>query len=106
MKPSRNLVEALEDMERVETAGDIRRIGAEMLLALARKEISATDLEAAAKMIDAQANHLSAEVKLAKTSDELRSRGVDLGKIVHIGRTVIGNPPPEIKQIEGEKRRA
>jgi thioredoxin-like negative regulator of GroEL len=92
MKPSQNTLESLVDIGRVETSGDIRRIGAQMLLALARKEISATDLEAAAKMIDAQANSLNAEVKLAKAAIELRERGADLGKVVHIGRTLIGTP--------------
>ena len=92
MRPSQNTLDSLSDINRVETAGDIRRIGAQMLLALARKEISATDLEAAAKMIDAQANSLNAEVKLAKAAIELRERGADLGKVVHIGRTLIGNP--------------
>lgn len=95
MKPSINTLESLQDIGRVETSGDIRRIGAQMLLALARKEISATDLEAAAKMIDAQANSLNAEVKLAKAAIELRERGADLGKVVHIGRTLIGTPDKE-----------
>jgi len=92
MNPSANTLESLADIGRVETSGDIRRIGAQMLLALARKEVSATDLEAAAKMIDAQANSISAEVKLAKAAIELRERGADLGKIVHLGRTLIGKP--------------
>jgi hypothetical protein len=92
MKPSQNTLESLSDIKAVETSGDLRRIGAQMLLALARKEISATDLEAAAKMIDSQANHLNAEVKLAKAAIELRERGADLGKVVHIGRTLIGTP--------------
>lgn len=92
MKASTNTLESLADIGVVETSGDVRRIGAQMLLALARKEISATDLEAAAKMIDAQANHLNAEVKTAKTAIELRERGADLAKVVHLGRMVIGTP--------------
>lgn len=92
MKASQNTLDSLHDLQRVQTSGDVRRIGAQMLLALARKEISATDLEAAAKMIDAQANHLNAEVKIAKTAIELRERGADLGKIVHLGKTIIGDP--------------
>jgi thioredoxin-like negative regulator of GroEL len=101
MKASVNTLESLADIARVETAGDVRRIGAQMLLALARKEISATDLEAAAKMIDAQANHLNAEVKIAKTAIELRERGADLGKIVHLGKTLIGDPDSsKLKAVE------
>lgn len=93
MKASPQTLEALQDIDQVRTAGDIRRIGAQMLLALARKEISATDLDAASKMIDAQAHSLEAEVKVAKASIELRERGADLGKVVHLGQTIIGSAP-------------
>lgn len=92
MKASTSLVEALSDIPRMSTTGDVRRVGAEMLLALARKEISATDVDAAAKMIAAQAAHMMAEVKTAMTAQQLRASGADLGKIVHLGRTVIGTP--------------
>ena len=93
MKPSPHTLEALQDIDQVRTAGDLRRIGAQMLLALARKEISATDLDAASKMIDAQAHSLEAEVKVAKAAIELRERGADLGKVVHLGQTLIGGEP-------------
>ena len=95
MKASPQTLEALQDIDQVRTAGDIRRIGAQMLLALARKEISATDLDAASKMIDAQAHSLEAEVKVAKAAIELRERGADLGKVVHLGQTLIGSAPKE-----------
>lgn len=98
MKASQATLEALEDIDQVRTAGDIRRIGAQMLLALARKEISATDLDAASKMIDAQAHSLEAEVKVAKASIELRERGADLGKVVHLGQTLIGSQPKQLVQ--------
>lgn len=98
MKPSQNTLDSLSDIDRVETAGDIRRIGGQMLLALARKEISATDIDAAAKMVAAQALHMAAEVKVAKAAIELRERGAYLGKVAAMGRLVIGTP----KQDDGD----
>lgn len=92
MKASQNTLESLADIQAVKTTGDIRRIGAQMLLALARKEISAGDLAAAAKMIDAQANHLNAEVKTARTAMEMRVSGASLVKIAQLGRLEIGTP--------------
>lgn len=91
MKPSQNTLESLQDMQKVATLGDVRRVIGQSLLALARKEISATDLVAMSKAADAIANTLQAEVSLAKTSSELRKTGADLGQIVHIGQTLIGS---------------
>lgn len=90
MNPSKNTLESLSDIERVETTGQIRRIGGQMLLALARKEISSTDVEAAAKMIAAQAMHMQNEVRLAVAAIELRSKGADLGEIARMGQAAIG----------------
>lgn len=92
MKASKNLVEALSDIDRMETTGDVRRVGAEMLLALARKEISATDVDAAAKMVAAQAAHMMAEVKTAIQAQVIREKGGELAKVSHLGRTLIGRP--------------
>lgn len=90
MKASQNTLDSLEDMQRVETLGDVRRVIGQSLLALVRKEISAADLTAISKAADSIANTLNAEVALAKTSHELRKTGADLGAIVHVGRTLIG----------------
>jgi len=78
-------------MEQVETQGDLRRIVANSLLALARKQISATDLEAMAKGLESISNSLNAEIKVAKTSIELRERGGQLGNVVHLGQLIIGS---------------
>lgn len=94
MKVSQSLESALSDINRMETTGDVRRVGAEMLLALARKEISATDVDAAAKMVAAQAAHMMAEVKTASNAMMIREKGGDLGRISHLGRTLIGTPSP------------
>ena len=65
MKASKTLVESLEGMEEVSTQGDLRRIVANSMLALVRKEISATDLEAMSKGLDAISNSLNAERRMA-----------------------------------------
>lgn len=92
MKAAPTLIESLEGMQQVASNGDIRRIVANSLLALARKEISATDLEAMAKGLDSISNSLNAEIKVAKTAIELRDRGGDIGRVVQLGTLVIGQP--------------
>lgn len=91
MKPAQTLIESLGDMDQVATQGDLRRIVANSLLALARKEISATDVESMAKGMDSISNSLNAEIRVAKTAMELRDKGGDIGKVVHLGQLVIGN---------------
>lgn len=93
MKAAKTLVESLENMEQVATQGDLRRIVANSLLALARKEISATDVEAMAKGLDSISNSLNAEIKVAKTTIELREKGGRLGSVVHLGQMLVGNAP-------------
>jgi hypothetical protein len=92
MKPAKTLTESLNNMGEVTTQGDLRRIVANSLLALARKEISATDVEAMAKGLDSISNSLNAEIKVAKTSIELREKGARLGHVVQLGNLVIGKP--------------
>ena len=91
MKASTTYTESLSDLKQVETQGDLRRIVANALLALARKEISATDIEAMAKGLDSISNSLNAEVKIAQTKIELRENGADIGQVAHLGRTLIGS---------------
>lgn len=91
MKPSQNTLDSLADMGQVSTLGDVRRIIGQSLLALARKEISATDVAAMSKGVDAIANSLQAEVSLFKLKNEMREHGAELGKLVRIGATLIGS---------------
>lgn len=93
MKPSNNTLDAVRDIERVETTGQVRRIGSQMLLALLRKEISAADVEAGAKMIAAVSMNMHTEVKLAMAAITLREKGAELAKVAHLGQTLIGNAP-------------
>ena len=95
MKPSNTVLNALDDLRAVTTQGDLRRIVANSLLALARKEISATDVEAMAKGLDSISNSLNAEVKVARTQIELREKGGELGSVTHLGRLLIGDDKGE-----------
>jgi hypothetical protein len=97
MKAAPTLVQSLEAMDQVHTQGDLRRIVANSLLALARKEISATDVEAMAKGMDAISNSLNAEIKVAKTSIDLREKGASLGPVVSLGQLVIASAATEKK---------
>ena len=91
MNASQTLQESLGTLAEVTTQGDLRRIVANSLLALARKEISASDVEAMAKGLDSISNSLNAEIKVAKTAIELREKGANLGKVAHLGSLLIGN---------------
>lgn len=91
MKASATVLESLSNMDQVSTQGDLRRIVANSLLALARKEISATDVEAMAKGLDSISNSLNAEIKVARTAVELREKGGEIGKVKHLGQLLIGN---------------
>ena len=98
MKPSTNLIDSLANMESVTTQGDLRRIVANSLLALARKEISATDVQAMGKGLESINNSLLAEIKVAKMATELRTQGGELGKVVELGNLVVGNKTAEATQ--------
>lgn len=91
MKASKETISSLSDIDRVETTGHLRRIGSQMLLALARKEISATDVEAAAKMIASVSLNMQVEVRAALAAQLLREKGAQLAKIEHLGQTMIGS---------------
>ena len=95
MKAAQTLQESLGNLAEVTTQGDLRRIVANSLLALARKEISATDVEAMAKGLDSISNSLNAEIKVAKTAIELREKGANLGQVTHLGSMLIGHHDPK-----------
>jgi hypothetical protein len=92
MKTPKSLVDALSDIERMELGGQVRRVGAEMLLALARGEISEGKVDAAAKMVAAQAAHMKAEIDIHFKAMLLREKGAEIGKLPQLGRMVIGEP--------------
>jgi len=89
MKASKTFLESIADIDGVKTSGDLRRIVGNSLLALARKEISAGDVESMAKGLESISNSLNSEVKVAKNAIEMRKTGADIGKVVHLGRLLI-----------------
>jgi len=91
MTKAQTLIESLGTLAEVTTQGDIRRIVANSLLALARKEISGSDVEAMAKGLDSISNSLKAEIAVARTAIELREKGGQLGTVVQLGSMLIGN---------------
>jgi len=95
MNKSQTLIESLGTLAEVTTQGDIRRIVANSLLALARKEISGADVEAMAKGLDSISNSLKAEIAVARTAIELREKGGQLGTVVQLGSMLIGNNGPQ-----------
>lgn len=91
MKASKSLLESLDHLESVRTGGDLCQVISNACLALVRKEISATDLEALAKAGDTVSNILNAQCKIALTQTTLREKGADFGKVKQLGQMVIGN---------------
>jgi hypothetical protein len=78
MKASPAIIQALADIERIEKGTDVTRVVSEMLLGVARKEVSATDLEAASKAVAALAAHKHTELKVAMWAHEMRSQAAVL----------------------------
>lgn len=91
MKAAPKTLQSVANIECMKTTGQVRRVGSEMLLALVRKEISATDVEAGAKMIAAISMNMQTEVKLAMAAMTIRDSGANLAKIEHFGATLIGD---------------
>jgi hypothetical protein len=94
MKAGETMLEGLGNLASVTTTGDLRRIVANSMLALARKEIASSDVETLAKGLDSISNSLQAEVKLAKLQIEMRAQGGALGKqeaTPGLGQLVIGS---------------
>ena len=80
---------ALDTLDEIRTSGDIRRVVSNALLALARKEISAADVEAMSKGMDAISNSLAVEVKLARLDMDLRRAGAEIAKTAELGKLLI-----------------
>jgi hypothetical protein len=95
MKASANTLSALEDITAIETAGQLRRVGSQMLLALARGEIAANNVEAGAKMMDAIVASVNAETRLMMVAEDLRSKGAKIARVEQLGLTLIGDHKKE-----------
>lgn len=92
MKTSQSLIDSLKYIDRMSTAGRTRHVGSEMLLALARGEIGQDKVEAAAKIIAAEAMHMRAEIDIHVKAQLLREKGVELARLPQLGLMVIAEP--------------
>ncbi len=73
MKASKNIVESLADIESFQDGPQLRRIGGEMLLALARKEIPASDVDAGAKMLAAISINWQTQLRMEAQAEAMRA---------------------------------
>lgn len=89
MKPSETAVEALKNTPVIRTAGDARAVLSNVLLALVRKEISATDATAAVAVTDGMCNLLNAEIKAARLNIDMRRAAGEVVRATELGQMVI-----------------
>lgn len=89
MKPSQTAVEALKNTPTIRTAGDARNVLSNVLLALVRKEISATDATAAVAVTDGMCNLLNAEIKAARLNIDMRKAAGKQVEVTQLGQMVI-----------------
>lgn len=85
------MVAALEKIKCVEGIGDIRMIISNQLLALARGEGSAINLDSMSNALKAMSESIKAEMKVAEFKLEYREAGAELGKLTKLGSLLIGN---------------
>lgn len=90
MKPSQTALEALRSTPSIRTAGDARTVLSNMLLALVRKEVSATDAEAAVALTDGMCNLMNTEIKAARLKIELEKAAGKTVTLTELGQLVIG----------------
>lgn len=83
-------METMNDVTEIKTSGDIRRLVSNSLLALVRKEISATDVTALSKGLEAISGSIDVEIRLAKMNLELKAQGAEIAKTAEMGRLLIG----------------
>lgn len=93
MKPSQTVAEALKNTPAVRTAGDARAVLANVLLGLARKEISATDATAFVAVTDGMCNVLNTEIKAVRLNIEMQKAAGKSVRLTELGQTVIAGEP-------------
>ncbi len=89
MKPSSTALEALKNTPVVRTAGDARSVLSNVLLALVRKEISATDAAAAVAVTDGMCNLLNAEIKATRLNIDMQKAAGSQVKMTELGQMLI-----------------
>ena len=95
MKTAPTIIDSLANLQKVTTAGDLRTIVGNSMLALVRKELSESTALALGDLGKSMSMLMSAECKMMKTKVELRNLGEDVGRIAAMGNTIIGNDPAQ-----------
>ena len=89
MKPSQTALEALRNTPVVRTRADATGVLANVLTALLRKEISATDATAAVAVTDGMCNLVNTEIKAMRLQLEMRKAGAGVVELLDLGQMVL-----------------
>lgn len=89
MKPSPTAIEALRNTPVVRTRADATGVLANVLTALLRKEISATDATAAVAITDGMCNLVNTEIKAMRLQFEMQKAAGKVVKALELGQMVI-----------------
>lgn len=89
MKPSPTIAE-MSDVAEIRSTGDLRRFLGNALLGIGRKEVSATDAMAMAKVAAEINNTMNNEIKVARLDIDLRKTGQKLVETSEFGKLMIG----------------
>jgi len=95
MKPSITATEALKNTPQVRTAGDARAVLSNILLALVRKEISATDATAAVALTDGMCNLMNTEIRAVRLQLEMEKAAGQTVKLTQLGQLLINGETPQ-----------
>lgn len=89
MKASQTALEALKNTPVIRTRADATGVLANVLTALLRKEISATDATAAVAVTDGMCNLVNTEIKALRLQLEMRKSGAGVVQMLDLGQMVI-----------------
>lgn len=89
MKPSQTAIEALKNTPTIRTRADATGVLANVLTALLRKEISATDATAAVAITDGMCNLVNTEIKAVRLQLEMQKSAGHAVKLLDLGQMVI-----------------
>lgn len=89
MKPSETAMEALKNMPVVRTRADATGVLANVLTALLRKEISATDAHAAVGLTDGMCRLVDVEIKAMRLHFEMEKAAGKTIKSLELGQMIL-----------------
>lgn len=86
MKPSKTALQTLQTIEMVRTDGDINTVLSNTLLALLRKEITATDAQAVVGIADAMCRVVETHIKYSRLKLDASKAANEKAKLVELGK--------------------